>query len=355
MTAPHTHGPAAPRADGERSKRPSPKHSSPDRPGPKRACSQRKLEANRANAKKSTGPRTPEGKARSRLNGLVHGLCASLAVLPGEDPGVLRRFAASLYADLRPRGPAEAVLVDQYVSIAWKLRRLGSVEGRLTGFHLGNDLSEFIKERDAYAWAADKPGFKEMAERYGPPPEPDPQPAAEWLLAEFQKGSGIMLRLMDLEIRLRATLQSTLRQLKDLRALRRRQEEEERDADERAWEPGEWDDDTSRWGAEVEGEEEEEDAPGDCAPVDASPEEPPARTEATAPAQETAPQVEPQVEAGSTDAVTERADGVREAEGLGMPGEATQATAVEGCGADDGGGTGGPAVQPLRAGEGPPA
>src|SRR5689334_21545638 len=101
----------------------------PERPErPKRPCSQRKIEANRANAKKSTGPRTAAGKARSRLNAFVHGMTASLAVMPGEDLATVRRFFAGIYAELKPRGAAEAVLVDQYASIAWKLRRLGSAE-----------------------------------------------------------------------------------------------------------------------------------------------------------------------------------------------------------------------------------
>jgi len=41
------------------------------------ANSERKLAANRENAKKSTGPKTPTGKAFSRRNALKHGLFAN--------------------------------------------------------------------------------------------------------------------------------------------------------------------------------------------------------------------------------------------------------------------------------------
>ena len=57
---------------------------SADSPGPvsnsPRQVSDRRRAANRANAKKSTGPRTPGGKARSRLNGLKHGPTASVGI-----------------------------------------------------------------------------------------------------------------------------------------------------------------------------------------------------------------------------------------------------------------------------------
>jgi len=47
---------------------------------------QRRVDANRRNAQLSTGPRTPQGKAAVRYNGLRHGLTARHAVLAGEDP-----------------------------------------------------------------------------------------------------------------------------------------------------------------------------------------------------------------------------------------------------------------------------
>ena len=43
------------------------------------------VNANRANAQKSTGPRTPEGKAKVAQNALKHGLLAKQAVVAGED------------------------------------------------------------------------------------------------------------------------------------------------------------------------------------------------------------------------------------------------------------------------------
>ena len=46
----------------------------------------KQLQANRRNAKKSTGPRSPEGKARSRLNSRKHGLTAKMLIIVGERP-----------------------------------------------------------------------------------------------------------------------------------------------------------------------------------------------------------------------------------------------------------------------------
>ncbi len=43
------------------------------------------VQANRANAQKSTGPQTPEGKAIVSRNAITHGLLARAGVIPGEE------------------------------------------------------------------------------------------------------------------------------------------------------------------------------------------------------------------------------------------------------------------------------
>src|SRR5262245_16540108 len=56
----------------------------PPLPKPKKQCSEAQLNANRANAQKSTGPRTPAGKLRSSLNNYQHGRRAKALLIPGE-------------------------------------------------------------------------------------------------------------------------------------------------------------------------------------------------------------------------------------------------------------------------------
>jgi hypothetical protein len=91
----------------------------------------KQIAANRANAKKSTGPRTPEGKARSSLNALSHGLAARRPVLPNEDRRAFEAFARALRKDLRPVGPVQALLVEEVIEAAWKMRRAEAAQQRV--------------------------------------------------------------------------------------------------------------------------------------------------------------------------------------------------------------------------------
>ncbi len=86
------------------------------------------IKANRENAKKSTGPRTEEGKARVSLNALKHGLLARDAVLPEEDPAEFDRQLRDLEHDLRPRNSLEFELVRQIADAQWRMRRLVRIE-----------------------------------------------------------------------------------------------------------------------------------------------------------------------------------------------------------------------------------
>jgi hypothetical protein len=89
------------------------------------------LTANRANAQRSTGPRSEEGKAASRFNALTYGLEARSRVIPGENPAELESLAAAYYRQFNPVGPLEDFLVETIVAADWNRRRYTRVEAQL--------------------------------------------------------------------------------------------------------------------------------------------------------------------------------------------------------------------------------
>ena len=88
-------------------------------------ASEKQVGANRWNAQRSTGPKTPEGKAVVRRNATKHGLLSSEILLPGEERGALEELGGRPKAELRPVGETEGLLVEQIVAVHWMLRRLG--------------------------------------------------------------------------------------------------------------------------------------------------------------------------------------------------------------------------------------
>jgi hypothetical protein len=88
--------------------------------------------ANRANAQKSTGPRSAEGKSASRFNALKHGIDAQSAVIPGEDPAAYDALAADYHREYRPESPSESFHVETMLRADWQKRRLVPVEADLT-------------------------------------------------------------------------------------------------------------------------------------------------------------------------------------------------------------------------------
>ncbi len=76
-------------------------------------ASEAQIAANRLNAQKSTGPRTPEGKAMMRRNPLRHGLSAASVVLFYESEAEFEQFRQDLASDFDPVGAEECALVEQ--------------------------------------------------------------------------------------------------------------------------------------------------------------------------------------------------------------------------------------------------
>ncbi len=95
--------------------------------------SERQKAANRANARRSMGPKSLAGKRAVRLNALRHGLLARDVVLPDEPADAFEDLRNAVHADLAPSGPVEGLLADRVVNAMWRLRRLERAEAAL--FH----------------------------------------------------------------------------------------------------------------------------------------------------------------------------------------------------------------------------
>lgn len=86
-------------------------------------ATQAQIEANRKNAQKSTGPKTPAGKAVVAQNAVTHGLRANRFLLLSDDPDEFAEHRQSLLDELAPVGPMETYLANRIVALTWQLDR----------------------------------------------------------------------------------------------------------------------------------------------------------------------------------------------------------------------------------------
>jgi hypothetical protein len=90
-----------------------------------------RAEINRENAKKSTGPKTAEGKAASSKNALKHGIYSKFACIPGEDPEKLDALREGLRAEHQPASLTEEILVDELAHHYWRIKRYRYLESHM--------------------------------------------------------------------------------------------------------------------------------------------------------------------------------------------------------------------------------
>jgi len=86
--------------------------------------------ANRLNAQKSTGPRTPEGKAVVSQNSIKHGLLAEQDVIASESEADFNLYRRQLLDELNPLSPMESVLAERIVTLSWRLKRAGRFQNQ---------------------------------------------------------------------------------------------------------------------------------------------------------------------------------------------------------------------------------
>ena len=133
------------------------------------STTEQRLAANRANALKSTGPRSAEGKIRVSQNAYRHGLLSNRLLLEDECSEEFESLLADLQTALKPAGLMELALVERIAVALWRQRRLVAAESAslhlareprriasLVSSELGRGYGEELKEDDLQLFDQDR-------------------------------------------------------------------------------------------------------------------------------------------------------------------------------------------------------
>jgi hypothetical protein len=110
--------------------------------------SDKQLDANRRNALLSTGPKTEEGRKRSRMNALRHGLTGQVTTMTEEDRTAHDQFSKALMKSLAPDGAMEIQLAQRIDTDSWRLNRISAIEDNLFALGLQENGGQFCPEHE---------------------------------------------------------------------------------------------------------------------------------------------------------------------------------------------------------------
>src|SRR5271157_2882672 len=113
----------------------------------------RRIYASRANAARSTGPITPEGKERSSVNAIRHGLLARCVVLENESGACFDELVTQHIERFAPADGVEFAMIEEMVAANWRMRRAWAIENRLMEKALRNQPPGDETERIANAFS----------------------------------------------------------------------------------------------------------------------------------------------------------------------------------------------------------
>jgi hypothetical protein len=164
------------------------------------------IQANRANAQKSTGPRTPEGKETASQNAVTHGLLAREGIIRGEDEEQYREHAETLMTQLSALSPLEEILADRIIDLTWRLKRAAQDQ---------DAVFAALYEKQEAAQESQEPGG-------------DAATLGRMLVADFTQ-EAVLERLQRYERRIESSLYRTLKELWRLQDREQKKDDETAD------------------------------------------------------------------------------------------------------------------------------
>jgi hypothetical protein len=169
---------------------------------------QAQLDANRQNAQKSTGPKTPDGKDKVAKNALKHGLLARRFFIGPEQQDAFDKFRSNVRDDLNPVGPVQSTLADRIADLAWRLTQCRDTHTSVLNALIGN------KPRFSNAYRPDN--FETLR-------EVEDYLLASTTIADFT-GSTILDRLAAYEHRIERGLYAAQKEFRALRTFRAKED-----------------------------------------------------------------------------------------------------------------------------------
>src|SRR4051794_24428420 len=108
----------------------------------------KQIAANRANARRSTGPKTDPGKDIAKLNAVKHGGLSPLPVLPEvETRDAWQDHLDGTLASLQPSGHLETVLAERVALILWRMNRVARFEREITAVGQERVVDDLVEKR----------------------------------------------------------------------------------------------------------------------------------------------------------------------------------------------------------------
>ncbi len=169
----------------------------------------KQIEANRRNSQKSTGPRTESGRRASSLNAYRHGLTGQNFVMTAEEAEAHERYTASMLQDLKPVGAMEETLARSIADSHWRINRAVIIENNIFASEVFRDEAVAVRE----------------AERQGVECRFNNVSRARATVTAFVSDPQRFHLLTVYEARLHRKAQADLRQLRELQAERRVEQE----------------------------------------------------------------------------------------------------------------------------------
>jgi len=171
--------------------------------------------ANRRNAKKSTGPCTPEGKAVVSQNAVTHGLTGHQDVISTESQSEFDLYRDGMLGELAPASPMESMLAERIVSLSWRLKRAGRVQNQtidaMNADRTSNPLAKLTQTLLFKAAGVPQPG----------PSSSDGDLALGRLAIKDFSNGRVLERLLMYERRIEHSLYKTILELQRLLVMRR--------------------------------------------------------------------------------------------------------------------------------------